>query len=60
MDGLARAGHFTIGLLPKLGYLGGISQLLQGVVDFFDRASAQVASGSGKISTFMPVNGSAM
>ena len=63
---LALAGHLTVGLFPKLGYLSGISRLLQGGTDFFDRANAQGASGSGKVwdvnwgSVFTPANGSAM
>ena len=63
---LALARHLTVNLFPKLGFLGGISRLLQGGADFLDRANAQSASGSGKVwdvnwgSVFTPANGSAM
>ena len=62
---LALAGHLTVGLFPKLGYLGGISRLLQGGPDFFDRANAK-GEASQKIwdvnwgSVFTPANGTAM
>ena len=35
---LALAGHLTVGLFPKLGYLDGIWRLLRGGPVFFDRA----------------------
>ena len=36
---LALAGHLTVGLFPKLGYLNGIWRLLEGGPDFLDRAN---------------------
>lgn len=41
---LALAGHLTVGLFPKLGYLDGIWRLLHGGPDFFDRANAKSES----------------
>lgn len=41
---LALAGHLTVGLFPKLGYLDGIWRLLKGGPDFFDRANAKSES----------------
>ena len=38
---LALAGHLTVGLFPKLGYLNGIRRLLQGGPEFLDRANAK-------------------
>lgn len=62
---LALAGHLTVGLFPKLGYLDGIRRLLQGGSDFFDRANAKSGS-SYKVwdvnwgSVFTRANGSAI
>ena len=36
---LALAGHLTVGLFPKLGYLNGIWRLLEGGQNFLDRAN---------------------
>lgn len=61
---LALAGHLTVGLFPKLGYLDGIWRLLKGGPDFFDRANAKSES-SYKVwdvnwgSVFTRANGSA-
>ncbi len=61
---LALAGHLTVGLFPKLGYLNGIWRLLQGGPDFLDRANAKSES-SYKVwdvnwgSVFTRANGSA-
>ncbi|CAF9928127.1 MAG: hypothetical protein ALECFALPRED_003962 [Alectoria fallacina] len=41
---LALAGHLTVGLFPKLGYLDGLRRLLQGGPDFLDRANANSES----------------
>ena len=41
---LALAGHLTVGLFPKLGYLDGIRRLLEGGPDFFDRTNAKSES----------------
>ena len=41
---LALAGHLTVGLFPKLGYLNGIRRLLQGGAEFLDRANAKCDS----------------
>lgn len=41
---LALAGHLTVGLFPKLGYLDGIWRLLRGGSEFFDRANARSES----------------
>lgn len=41
---LALAGHLTVGLFPKLGYLDGIWRLLRGGPDFFDRANTKSES----------------
>jgi len=62
---LALAGHLTVGLFPKLGYLDGIRRLLQGGSDFFDRANAK-SDSNYKVwdvnwgSVFTRANGSAM
>ena len=61
---LALAGHLTVGLFPKLGYLDGIWRLLQGGPEFFDRANTKSES-SYKVwdvnwgSVFTRANGSA-
>lgn len=61
---LALAGHLTVGLFPKLGYLDGIWRLLHGGPEFFDRANAKSES-SFKVwdvnwgSVFTRANGSA-
>ena len=61
---LALAGHLTVGLFPKLGYLDGIWRLLEGGPDFFDRTNAKSESNF-KIwdvnwgSVFTRANGSA-
>ena len=41
---LALAGHLTVGLFPKLGYLDGIWRLLKGGSDFLDRANTKSES----------------
>ena len=41
---LALAGHLTVGLFPKLGYLDGIWRLLEGGPNFLDRANAKSES----------------
>ena len=62
---LSLAGHLTVALFPKLGYLDGISRLLEGVPDFSDRANAKSES-SYKVwdvnwgSVFTRANGSAI
>ena len=61
---LALAGHLTVGLFPKLGYLDGIWRLLRGGPDFFDRANTK-SEASCKVwdvnwgSVFTRANGSA-
>ena len=61
---LALAGHLTVGLFPKLGYLDGIYRLLEGGFEFIDRANAKSES-SYKVwdvnwgSVFTRANGSA-
>ena len=61
---LALAGHLTVGLFPKLGYLDGVWRLLEGGPDFFDRTNARSES-SFKVwdvnwgSVFTRANGSA-
>ena len=41
---LALAGHVTVGLFPKLGYLNGVWRLLEGGPDFLDRTNAKSES----------------
>ena len=61
---LALAGHLTVGLFPKLGYLDGIWRLLKGGSEFFDRANTK-SEASFKVwdvnwgSVFTRANGSA-
>ena len=61
---LALAGHLTVGLFPRLGYLDGIWRLLEGGPDFFDRANTK-SEASYKVwdvnwgSIFTRANGSA-
>ena len=62
---LALTGHLRVSLFPRLGYLNGISKLLEGVPDFFDRVNSKSES-SYKVwdvnwgSTFTRANGSAV
>ena len=61
---LALAGHLTVGLFPKLGYLDGIWRLLHGGPEFLDRANTK-SEASYKVwdvnwgSVFTRANGSA-